>query len=210
MLRGLLSVLVFGSALLHIRAEYKGPRVHVYLFKPLTMVFIILLVLQGARPDASLYKYAILAGLGFSLVGDIFLMLPLKRVIAGLVSFLVAHLCYIVAFSAGIRLGVSGFLPALFLLYVIIMFVVLFPHLGKMKLPVLVYELVIVMMAWRAVERWAQIGDTGALLALAGAILFVISDSVWAINQFVRRYKSAQALILSSYFCAQWLIALSV
>jgi len=210
MLRGLLSVLVFGSALLHIRAEYKGPRVHVYLFKPLTMVFIILLVLQGARPDASLYKYAILAGLGFSLVGDIFLMLPLKRVIAGLVSFLVAHLCYIVAFSAGIRLGVSGFLPALFLLYVIIMFVVLFPHLGKMKLPVLVYELVIVMMAWRAVERWAQIGDTGALLALAGAILFVISDSVWATNRFVRRYKSAQALILSSYFCAQWLIALSV
>jgi len=210
MLRGLLSVLVFGSALLHIRAEYKGPRVHVYLFKPLTMVFIILLVLQGARPDASLYKYAILAGLGFSLVGDIFLMLPLKRVIAGLASFLVAHLCYIVAFSAGIRLGVSGFLPALFLLYVIIMFVVLFPHLGEMKLPVLVYELVIVMMAWRAVERWAQIGDTGALLALAGAILFVISDSVWATNRFVRRYKSAQALILSSYFCAQWLIALSV
>ena len=210
MLRGLLSVLVFGSALLHIRAEYKGPRVYVYLFKPLTMVFIILLALQGERPDASLYKYAILAGLGFSLVGDIFLMLPLKRVIAGLASFLVAHLCYIVAFSAGIRLGVSGFLPALFLLYVIIMFVVLFPHLGKMKLPVLVYELVIVMMAWRAVERWAQIGDTGALLALAGAILFVISDSVWATNQFVRRYKSAQALILSSYFCAQWLIALSV
>jgi len=210
MLRGLLSVLVFGSALLHIRAEYKGPRVHVYLFKPLTMVFIILLALQGARPDASLYKYAILAGLGFSLVGDIFLMLPLKRVIVGLVSFLVAHLCYIVAFSAGIRLGVSGWLPALFLLYVIIMFAVLFPHLGKMRLPVLVYELVIVMMAWRAGERWAQIGDTGALLALAGAILFVISDSAWAINRFVRRYKSAQALILSSYFCAQWLIALSV
>lgn len=210
MLSGLLSVLVFGSALLHIRAEYKGPRVHVYVFKPLTMVFIILLALQGARPDASLYKYAILAGLGFSLVGDIFLMLPLKRVIAGLVSFLVAHLCYIVAFSANIPFSVSGFLPALFLLYVIIMFVVLFPHLGKMKLPVLVYELVIVMMAWRAVERWAQIGDTGALLALAGAILFVISDSAWATNQFVRRYKSAQVLILGSYFCAQWLIALSV
>jgi len=210
MLRGLLSVLVFGSALLHIRAEYKGPRVHVYLFKPLTMVFIILLVLQGARPDASLYKYAILAGLGFSLVGDIFLMLPLKRVIAGLVSFLVAHLCYIVAFSVGIRLSVSGWLLALFLLYVIIMFAILFPRLGKMRLPVLVYELVIVMMAWRAVERWVQTGDAGALLALAGAILFVISDSAWAINQFVRRYKSAQALILSSYFCAQWLIALSV
>lgn len=210
MLRGLLSGLVFGSALLHIRAEYKGPRVYVYLFKPLTMVFIILLALQGERPDASLYKYAILAGLGFSLVGDIFLMLPLKRVIAGLVSFLVAHLCYIVAFSANIRFSFSSFLLALFLLYVIIMFAVLFPHLGKMRLPVLVYELVIVMMVWRAVERWAQIGDTGALLALAGAILFVISDSVWAINQFVRRYKSAQALILSSYFCAQWLIALSV
>jgi len=210
MLRGLLSVLVFGSALLHIRAEYKGPRVHVYVFKPLTMVFIILLALQGARPDASPYKYAIIAGLGFSLVGDIFLMLPLKRVIAGLASFLVAHLCYIVAFSANIRLSVSGFLLAFFLLYVIIMFAVLFPHLGKMKLPVLVYELVIVMMAWRAVERWVQIGDTGALLALAGAILFVISDSAWATNQFVRRYKSAQALILGSYFCAQWLIALSV
>ena len=79
-----------------------------------------------------------------------------------------------------------------------------------MRTPVLVYELVIVTMAWRATARWAATREVGALLALVGAILFVVSDSALAINRFVGKYKAAQALILGTYFCAQWLIALSV
>jgi uncharacterized membrane protein YhhN len=64
------------------------------------------------------------------------------------------------------------------------MFSILAPHLGKMKLPVIVYMVVILVMAWQAWERWRQTGQSGALLAFLGAGLFVISDSALAINRF--------------------------
>ena len=47
-------------------------------------------------------------------------------------------------------------------------------------------------------------------LALAGAVLFVISDSLWACNFIVKRCKKVQVLILGPYYLAQWLIVLSV
>ena len=210
MLTTLLSVLALGSALLTIRAEYSGPRQLVYTFKPLTTVLILLIALQPGQAAPPFYRYAIVAGLGCSLAGDVFLMLPADRFVAGLVSFLVAHLGYIAAFSLGVSLSSGIWSLAPLLAYVVIMYRVLSPRLGKMRTPVLVYELVIVTMAWRATARWAATREVGALLALVGAILFVISDSALAINRFVGKYKAAQALVLGTYFCAQWLIALSV
>ena len=79
-----------------------------------------------------------------------------------------------------------------------------------MKLPVGVYMVVILVMAWQAWERWRQTDQSAALLAFLGAVLFLISDSALAVNRFRGRYKSAQALTLSTYFAAQWLIARSV
>lgn len=209
MLTAILTLLTILSAALHLRAEYLGPQYHIYLFKPLTMVFILLIALQSRWPDFSRYKVAILAGLLFSLAGDVFLMLPSDRFIAGLVSFLVAHLFYIAAFTSGTGFGFSWrALPCV--LYGIAIFSILAPHLGEMKLPVLVYVVVILVMAWQAWERWSQTGQTGALLACLGAVLFVVSDSALAINRFRGQYGGAQALILSTYFAAQWLIARSV
>jgi uncharacterized membrane protein YhhN len=209
MLTAILTLLAILSASLHIRAEYYGPRYHVYLFKPLTMVFILLIAVQAGQPDALHYKYAIIAGLLFSLAGDVFLMLPSDRFIPGLVSFLVAHLFYIAAFTSGTGLGFSWrLLPCA--VYGVLIFSILAPHLGKMKFPVLMYMVVILVMAWQAWERWHQTGQSAALLAFLGAVLFVVSDSALAINRFRGEYKSAQALILSTYFAAQWLIARSV
>jgi uncharacterized membrane protein YhhN len=78
-----------------------------------------------------------------------------------------------------------------------------------MKGPVLVYSLVILTMAWRAWERSVQVPGMAPRLACVGAILFLISDSALALNRFVAKYKGAQALILGTYFAAQWLIAMS-
>ena len=205
-----LTLLAILSASLHIRAEYRGPRYHVYLFKPLTMVFILLMAVQARQPGASLYKVAIIAGLVCSLAGDIFLMLPSDRFIPGLVSFLMAHLFYITAFTSGTGFGFSVWSLTPCLIYGIFMFSILLPYLGKMKVPVLVYMVVILLMARQAWERWSQTGQSEALLAFLGAVLFLISDSALAVNRFRGRYQSAQALILSTYFAAQWLIARSV
>ncbi len=210
MLTVILTLLAILSASLHIRAEYYGPRYHVYLFKPLTMFCILLIALLAGKPDVLLYKVAVIAGLVCSLAGDVFLMLPSNRFVAGLVSFLVAHLFYITAFTSGTGFGFSWWPLALCLIYGLFMFRILSPHLGKMKWPVSVYMVVILVMAWQAWERWNQTGQSEALLAFLGAVLFTISDSALAVNRFRGRYQSAQALILSTYFAAQWLIARSV
>jgi uncharacterized membrane protein YhhN len=202
-----LTVLAAVSGALHIGAEYAGARRGIYVFKPLTVLLIIGIAVAG---ESSLYKYLILAGLLCSLAGDIFLMLPKDRFIPGLISFLVAHLFYIAAFTLD-----SGRTPSLLtalplLIYGGVMLRMLFPSLGKMKAPVIVYMLVILLMVWQASNRYASAGVPGSGLAFAGATLFAVSDSLLASNRFRRPFRSAQLLILSSYFAAQWSIALSV
>jgi uncharacterized membrane protein YhhN len=209
MLVTILTVLAYVSAILAILAVYQNWRLIHYLFKPLTIVFIILIALQLKYPISPAYRYAILAGLLLSLAGDVFLMLPKDYFIQGLISFLIAHLFYIVAFTfeSGRALSLWGAIP--FLIYGCLMLRVLWPHLGKMRLPVMLYMLVILLMGWSALSRWILTAQPGSLLAAFGALSFIASDSLLALDKFKGRFRSAQFLILTTYFTAQWLIALS-
>ena len=137
-------------------------------------------------------------------------MLPSDRFLAGLFSFLIGHICYIVAFTfeAGFSFSLPPLLP--FAICGAIIFTILAPHTGKMKLPVSAYIMVILVMVWQACARWSQTGSTGPLLAFVGTVLFVISDSVLALDRFRGKFKAARLLTLVTYFSAQWLIALSL
>jgi uncharacterized membrane protein YhhN len=64
-------------------------------------------------------------------------------------------------------------------------------------------------MGWTAAGRRLLTEQEGGLLAFLGAILFIASDSLLAVDKFKGRFRSAQLLILTTYFTAQWLIALS-
>ena len=133
MLTSILVLLVMFTATVHLRAEYRGPRLHVYIFKPLTMVFILLIAISG-QATLPLYRYMIIAGLVFSMAGDIFLMLPSDRFVAGLVAFLIAHLFYIVAFISEARTLIWwSIIP--FIAYGIVIYMILTPYLGKLKPP---------------------------------------------------------------------------
>jgi uncharacterized membrane protein YhhN len=206
-----LTLLALVSAVLCIRAESVGPRRNVYLFKPLTLAWIILIALQAKHPVSAAYQYLIVAGLLCSLLGDIFLMLPSDRFIPGLLSFLLAHVFYIAAFTSGATVHLNALWYAIpFLVYGGTMLWVLLPHLGRMKLPVVIYMLVILVMAWQASVRCRETEQAGSALAFFGALLFTASDSILALNRFRGRVEHAQFYILSTYFTAQWLIALSV
>lgn len=205
----ILTALTFVSATLTILAMYQGRRLTLYLFKPLTVVFIILIALQPRYPTSPFYRQAIIAALLFSLVGDIFLMLPRDRFIPGLVSFLAAHVFYIAAFAYESNRALSTWELIPFLIYGILMLRVLWSHLNQMRTPVILYMIAILMMGWVAASRWMLTGQDGSRQAFVGAILFIASDSVLALERFRGRFRSAQLLILSTYFMAQWLIALS-
>jgi len=208
MLTYILMLLVIVSAFIHIRAEYRGPQQHIYIFKPLTMVFIWLIAMLG-QAAVPFYKYMIITGLVFSLAGDVFLMLPSDRFVAGLVAFLIAHLFYSAAFASEISALIWGPLIPL-VIFGIVIYLILAPSLGNLKVPVLIYVVVILTMAWLAWVRLIQTGHMGALLASVGAFLFIISDTILAIDRFRGAFKLARALNLTTYFAAQLLIAGSI
>ncbi|MDJ0847687.1 MAG: lysoplasmalogenase [Myxococcota bacterium] len=181
----------------------------VYFFKPATMLLVLALAVQGGDAVQGSYLLLVVAGLLFSLAGDVFLMLPQDRFVPGLVSFLVGHLFYVAAFAGdgGGAGPLLGFLP--FVAAGVLVYAWLRPGLGAMGAPVAVYVTAIAAMAGFATARWLGVGGTGALLACAGAILFVVSDSALAANRFRRPFAAAPAVVLGTYFAAQCLIALS-
>jgi uncharacterized membrane protein YhhN len=204
-----LSTLVLASALLTVRAECSGGRRQVYVFKPLTTALVILVALQAKHATAPAYRPLIVAGLVCSLAGDVLLMLPRERFVAGLVSFLFAHLFYVAAFASDGGARPSAWAAAPLALYGALMLRLLWPRLGGLRVPVVVYVAAILLMAWLAASRWLALGDGGGASAFAGALLFVASDSALAWNRFRGGFAGAQALILGTYFPAQLLIALS-
>jgi len=205
-----LSVCALVSAGLAIWSDAKGRQRLFRLAKPLTTVLIIAVAVIAAAPVPAAYKTLILAGLGFSLLGDIALLFPEKWFTAGLGAFLIAQVFYVLAFKPGPghRASTGLFLP--FIFYGLLMFFILAPGLGKFKFPVFVYIAAITIMAGFAAGRFVDLGGTRPLLAFAGAILFLVSDSVLAFDRFARKIGPAQIIILGTYFPAQLLIALSI
>jgi uncharacterized membrane protein YhhN len=195
---------------LTIRAEYAGARRQVYCFKPLTTALILALALMQTPVVSPSYRYLVALGLLCSLAGDVFLMLPHDRFVLGLVSFLVAHLVYIAAFAtrAGYQLDWFALVP--YALFGAVMLARLWPHLSRLRLPVLIYMAVILIMGWQAFAVWRVQPSTSTLAAAVGAALFVLSDSLLAFDRFRRSFRAARGAVLGTYYLAQTLIALSV
>lgn len=181
-----------------------------YIFKPLTMVFVIAIAILAEDPISPTYQTLIVLGLLASLAGDVFLMLESDRFVQGLASFLVAQILYAIAFTYEGNATAPLWYGLPFLLYGALMLWWLWRFLGPMRVPVIVYMAAILFMAWQAANRWIETGEPGTLLALIGAYLFVASDSVLAVERFRGTFRSAPFWVLATYFAAQLLIALSV
>lgn len=200
------------SAALSIRGHYDGSRrILLYVFKPLTTLLVLSLAVLNFGEAAGRYGWGVTFGLVFSLAGDVFLMLPRDRFREGLACFLAAHVCYIAAFTSGTRF-LSAPLP--FVIWGVpglLLLRALWPGVPtKLRVPVLLYVVVLLSMAAQASARTLQMGDPASLLAAAGATLFVASDALLALDRFRIPFRSSRAVVLSTYFLAQWLIALSV
>lgn len=147
----------------------------------------------------------LLGALGFSLIGDMILELPQQLPFAlGLGSFLIAHILYIRRFL--IEPTQKLWWPLVPIgLYCGTLFWYMIPKLGPLLVPVFVYVLVIATMLWSS-SRYAHAYKK--YLPLLGAILFVLSDSLIAINKFITPFSQARYAIIITYWLAQYLIIL--
>src|SRR5262245_6670189 len=139
--------------------------------KPVPVLCLLVWVLSQANDR---YARLIATGLALSAVGDVLLEFP-ALFVAGLASFLCAHISYIIAFlTVGPRLHPFRAVP--FLFWLVSAFAKMRPGLGEMAIPVTVYVTVIGVMMWRAAAR---VGDVpGAMPAAIGAVLFGLSDTL--------------------------------
>jgi len=200
-----LSIIALLSAIITVYAKVRENNLLQYIFKPSTMIAIILLAILNVSSPPTFYQKMIITGLIFSTVGDIFLI-DSRRFVQGLMSFLLAHVCFIIAFFS-----TPNFPTAIFYLaYVALFLSILWKRLGNLKIPVIVYSFALTLMSWFALSRYVELNDHKSLLAFLGSISFVASDSLLAFNKFKSSFPFAEILILSTYFVAQWLIALSV
>ncbi|GEL74371.1 hypothetical protein MVI01_61550 [Myxococcus virescens] len=161
-------------------------------------------------PPLGRYGRWIFAGLALSLLGDVLLDVGPGLFLPGLGAFLLAHVSYVAAYVTVSRQPRWGrALPFVFLAVGASAF--LWPHLGEMALPVTAYVAVICAMTWRA---WAMLGSPGLSrraqgFALAGALLFAVSDGLLALKLFVRPLPGSGYAIMLCYWAAQWCIAVS-
>jgi uncharacterized membrane protein YhhN len=202
-----LTALAAITGALHIRAERAGARRRVYLWKPLTTGLIVVAAAMISPAQSGGYRSLILGGLVFSWAGDVLLMLPADRFVAGMISFLAAHLCYIAAFVTygGWSTDLLLFMP--FALGGGVVTVLIWPRLGRMRLPVLIYVAAILVMGWQA-AGYGQLTERAP--AVLGAVLFILSDACLALDRFWRPLSLRTFLVLGAYYPAQALIAWSV
>ena len=186
------------------------PREAGFLTKPLTTILIMAFAWQRGLSTPQLRAW-VLAGLAFSLVGDIALMWKQGFVI-GLLAFLLAHLAYLWAFTRVWRLASWPWSFVGFGLVAAAILSWLWPGIpAALHVPVTLYVVCLSTMAAQAsVIGWRARGTAdarrAAVLALGG-LLFFISDGSLAINKFGGPVGWAEALVLPTYWGAQWCIA---
>ncbi|HMN77226.1 MAG TPA: lysoplasmalogenase [Burkholderiaceae bacterium] len=210
----LLPVLAVLGALLAIAGNMLPAPMLVYLFKPATT----LLVIAWAWPrgaDVPDVRRWILIGLWWSLAGDIFLMWPRQGFLPGLVSFLLAHLAFIVAFTRRVPLVARSQPFALYALVAAVLLAQLWPGVpAALRWPVLAYVVCLATMAAQAGVVWLVArggpGEALARNAAIGGVLFMASDALLAFNKFNAPIPLSALLILATYWAALLLIAASL
>ncbi|MEO6452529.1 MAG: lysoplasmalogenase [Ginsengibacter sp.] len=180
--------------------------------KPMIVVLLILYFLSQTNNIKSGLKKWILAALFFSWAGDILLMFQQNNslfFLTGLSAFLIAHIFYIIFFHlvrVKEKVHLNVWLLLIVLIYYISLITFLSSHLGNMKLPVIIYGIVISCMFMLAMHMLFTKNKRAGNWMMSGALLFVISDSVLAVNKFYQSFEMAGVIIMLTYGLAQLFI----
>jgi len=177
------------------------------LFKliPMWLILLYAFLQPSGDTNAKRYKPIIMIGLFFCMLGDGLL----HWFVVGLTAFLIGHLFYIAGFFQSWRFSKWR---AITLIPIAAYSIIIGQNIvsaiaangnSSMIIPVILYITVISLMAWFAIM-------TGNLWAIVGSLLFVASDSVLAWNKFVSDVTYSGAIIMVTYYTAQFLIAHSI
>lgn len=187
-----------------------------YFIKPCIVISLLIMLFLSTKLKGRFHK-RVFTGLVFAWIGDVLLMYVAEGnsfFIYGLFAFLLCHIFYTSAFYLDFKsaqeLDKKGARIAILCcaILAISFYFILRPHLGIMKLPVMIYILFISMMMMMACFRNQRVNTSSFKLILFGAMFFLLSDSILAYNKFVQTIDNAGIWIMATYMIAQYLITI--
>ena len=201
------------AGIVHIYSIISGNENYISVSKYLLVPMLILHVIFNNRKGLKSVLPLIVA-LFFCWAGDAFLLythINELYFLFGLAFFLVGHIFYILsfnkyAFKTSSVIKQKPWIVIFPLLYSAVLLIVVFPGLKDMMIPVIIYALVITIMGISAINRSGRTNQYSFLFVFLGALFFIGSDSMIAINKFYMEIQSASLLIMSTYIIAQYLI----
>lgn len=202
----LIPILIGLMAFLYIFIIPQEPLAMKVVFKLIPMALIIIYAFRKLPASPSPALRLVIIGLFFCMLGDGFIAVSF---VAGLGAFLVGHLFYLTGFlkMADItKLRLAAIIPIGLYSWLIgrqLIASIAAEGIGMLMMPVIAYMLVISIMALSAIL-------TGSKWAIAGSLLFVISDSILSWNMFVSGVFYSDVFIMTTYYSAQFLIACSL
>ena len=206
------TITFFIIVLVEIVADLKQYFNLVYVFKPLLLISVLAYTrFTGDERVASGHAFFI-TGLWFALLGDIFLMVRSQDLfVPGLASFLIMQATYTYAFNLDRSDKISPVKASLlllpFLIFAGVFFLVLYPYLpGTLKVAVGIYACSIAMMSWMSFIRKGYVSTQSFRLVFFGALIFMVSDSLIAIDRFIQPVPYNTIWVMSTYAVAQYLI----
>ncbi len=185
-----------------------------YITKPAIVMSLIIFFWKESHSVSKSIRNLTLLALVFSLLGDVLLMFVEQSpnyFMVGLVAFLLAQLMYILVFLKH-RNPSKKLIWSITILdvYGIGLFLFLKDYLGDMLIPVLIYMLVILTMATTSFLREGKVSEISYGFVVLGAILFMVSDSLLALNKFYYELPFSSILIMLTYALAQYFIVFGI
>lgn len=220
-MRKLLLVAYWVFVLLHV-GNYEFGFGLDYWFKPLLMPILMVWLYLSVEPRTVIGFRLAMAALFFGWLGDVLLMyqqVSNHYFMLGLAAFLIGHVVYAFAYPKLMTaqpvkdpLLITQKLrhSATIILAGLAMFVILSPHLGELRLPVMIYVAVLVFMTIMALLRYGYTSQSSFAYIFGGAICFMISDSLLAVNKFLEPINYSSFWVMLTYCLAQMLISKGV
>lgn len=172
-------------------AVARGDKQLEYLTKPATLVALTIWAATG--DDVSPW---LIAALALSLLGDVYLMLPIDVFTAGLGAFLLAHIAYVIDFDVSLGSRMLWLVVAVALMSPFALRIVRAITSNTLRMGVLSYMAAIALMVGSALA-------SGSYTAQIGGLLFMASDTILAWNRFVRPLSWARPAIMVTYHLGQ-------
>jgi len=210
-----LSTIYFSIGIIFIALETIQATWPAIIVKALIMPVLALLYFRLVRSQMNGFHRMIISAFIFSWFGDVTLQLQQLNdlyFMIGLSCFLASQVFYLTAFFATTGKNVLFFrkiyLILTVLIYGILLLYFLYDGLGDMRIPVIIYAVLILTMLTAALNRQEKVNRQSFILVMIGAVLFVLSDSMIAINKFGHPFLLARVGIMTTYITAQYLIAI--